>query len=56
MIKKYRNYKKMFKKDKRKGKVTKMNIIEFSDYGDSSTDCQTTSIFTNLRVGLCHLF
>ena len=35
---------------------TKMNIVEFSDYGDDSADYQTTSIFTSLRVGLCHLF
>ena len=35
---------------------TKMNIVEFSDYGDSSTDYQTTSIFTNLRIGICHQF
>lgn len=35
---------------------TKINIVEFSDYGDDSSDYQTTSIFTNLRVGICHLF
>ncbi|MEC8677783.1 MAG: hypothetical protein VXX85_02895 [Candidatus Margulisiibacteriota bacterium] len=35
---------------------TKMSVVEFSDYGDDNADFQTTSIFTNVRVGICHLF